>query len=265
MKSKDVAIAIGLFLALILGCKMSDKTNVNRTTNTNASTSSPSTTSASNDGIITSGTGVEKEKPASDKGNVQGKVFYNSQPVKGVEVKLCEKFSQFVSGCSGETFATRTDDNGEYLLKNVTPRVYEGLLVRVFTTPYFVFATSGIVQTAKYKIVPGATFFAPDTNLFKHDLKLVSPKASSKTGTSNIEVKWDAYPDAAYYKMSIYADTSSGAKPEYDFIGRKVEDTSFTTNKPLEPGTYNIKIEAYNSNDVKLASSADDHKFTVAN
>jgi hypothetical protein len=215
------------------------------------------------DGTIPSGTGVEKEKPSAGKGNVQGKAFFNEKPAENVEVKLCETFSRFVSGCGGEVFTTRTDSNGEYLIKDVPPRTYEGLTVKVFNTNYYVFATSGIVQTAKYKIEPDQTFFAPDTHLFKNDLKLVSPKAGAKSDGNNIEVKWDSYPDAAYYKFSIYADTNTGAKPEYDFIKRRVDGLSFVLDKPLTSGTYTCAVEAYNGNDIKLSQNSGDIKFTV--
>ncbi|MFL6228625.1 MAG: hypothetical protein ACJ741_07575, partial [Pyrinomonadaceae bacterium] len=90
-----------------------------------------------------------------------------------------------------------------------------------------------------------------------------SPKAGAKTGASNIEVKWDAYPDAAYYKFSINADSSTGAQTEYDYINKRIDGLSYTLDKPLTPGTYSIRVEAYNSNDVKLSESADDIKFTV--
>jgi hypothetical protein len=78
-------------------------------------------------------------------------------------------------------FHGETDENGEYVIKNVPPGIYEGLTVRVFNTPYFVFATSGIISAAKYNIAIDETYFAPDTNLFKNDLKLVSPKAGRRS------------------------------------------------------------------------------------
>jgi hypothetical protein len=268
------AVAPLLLLALlVLGCKQSEGTNSNSAAppadaNTaNANAERPKTTASSSapgaDGIIASGTGVEKEKPAAGKANVQGKVFFNEKPAAGVEVKLCEKFSQYIGGCSGETFTTKTDSGGEYLIKDVPPRIYEGLTVRVFETRYYVFATSGIVQNAKYKIEEGQTFFAPDTHLFKQDMKLVAPKAGSKVAADAIEAKWDTYPDAAYYKLSFFADTNSGAKPEYDFINRRVDGLSFVLDKPLTPGTYNCIVTAYNGNDIKLAQSPSDMKFTV--
>lgn len=250
---------------VLCGCKLS-KTDSNKVAVSNSNRNSNPSSAPSklnDDGTIASGVGVEREKPATGKGNVQGKVFYNEKPVSGVEVKLCEKFNQYFGGCKGETFVTKTDANGEYLIKDATPRIYEGLLAKVFNTDYYVFATSGIVQTAKYKIEEDKTFFAPDTNLFKQDLKLVNPKAGSKIEAENIEVKWEKYPDAAFYKFSVYADSSSGAEANYDYINKRVEGLSYVLDKPLKPGSYTCKVEAYNPNEVRLATSASDIKFTV--
>lgn len=266
MTGKVAAASILLLAIFISGCKTSSQANSNspnQPTNTNTAKTATPPGKPNADGVIPSGTGVEKEKPVAGKGNVQGKVFYNERPAEGVEVKLCETFSQYMGGCGGETFTTKTDSNGEYLIKNVPPGVYEGLIVQVFNTDFYVFATSGIVQSAKYKIEEGQTFFAPDTNLFKNDLKLTSPKAGAKIGADKIEVKWDAYPDAAYYKFSIYADASSGATTEYDYINKRVDGQSYVLDKPLSPGSYSCVVEAYNGNDIKLSQSSSDIKFTV--
>lgn len=266
MSMKRIGAVGSIFLStiVVLSCKPSEEVNSgspNGDTATAKTTASP--VKPNEDGAIPSGTGVEKEKPTAGKGNVQGKVLYNSQPASGIEVKLCEKFSQYVSGCSGTTFTTRTDNAGEYFIKDVPPGLYEGLTSKVFDTNYYVFATSGIVRSAKYKIEADQTFFAPDTNLFKSDLKLLNPKAGSKLGPNNIEVNWAAYPDAAYYKFSIHADSSSGAQTEYDYINKRIDGLSYALEKPLAPGSYSCKVEAYNGNDIKLSGSSTDIKFTV--
>lgn len=266
MTGKVAAASILLLAIFMSGCKSSSEVNSNSpnqpaNANTAKATATPGKPNA--DGTIPSGTGVEKEKPAAGKGNVQGKVFYNGKPAAGVEAKLCETFSQYLGGCSGETFTAKTDSNGEYLIKDAPPKIYEGLIVQVFDTGFYVFATSGIVQSAKYKIEADQTYFAPDTNLFKNDLKLVNPKAGAKIGASKIEVKWEAYPDAAYYKFSIYADASSGATTEYDYINKRVEGLSYVLDKSLTPGSYSCVVEAYNGNDIKLSQSSSDIKFTV--
>lgn len=168
-----------------------------------------------------------------------------------------------MNGCGGDTFTTKTDDAGEYLIKDVPPGMYEGLTVQVFETPYYVFATSGFIAAAKYDIQDGKTYFAPDTHLFKNDVKLVNPKAGSKVAAVGIEVKWDAYPDAAYYKYSVHADTASGAVTEYDHINKRVDGMSASLDKPLAPGIYTVKVEAFNANERKLSQTSEDMKFTV--
>lgn len=266
VKSVSAVATVLLSAILMWGCKPAGNTSdsSNQPGNTSPATANkPAPPKPNADGTIPSGTGVEKEKPAAGKGNVQGRALYNGQPAAGVEVKLCEKFNQYFGGCGGETFTAKTDGAGEYLIKNATPRTYEGLIVKVFDTNYYVFATSGIVQSAKYKIEEDKTFFAPDAHLFKNDLKLLSPKAGSKVAPANIEVKWNAYPDAAYYKFSIYADTSSGATTEYDYINKRVDGLSYVLDKPLTPGSYTCSVSAYNGGDIKLSQSSDDIKFTV--
>ncbi len=254
-----VAITL-LSVALGSGCKSAVDKGRGSANNSNAKTSSAK---PDDQGIIHSGSGDEKEKPAAGKANVQGKVFYNEKPAANIEVKLCEKFSQYFGGCGGQTFIAKTDAGGEYLIKSVPPGIYEGLTAKVFDTPYYVFVTSGFVASAKYKVEADETFFAPDSNLFKSDLKLVSPKAGAKLGTNNIEVRWESYPDAAYYKFSINADSSGGAQTNYDYINKRVDGTSYVLDKPLAAGTYTCTVTAYNSNDIKLAESPGDIKFTV--
>src|SRR5215471_6912066 len=267
MSYKGFLVAALLLVAVVLACKPSSNTNTFQSINGNRSTSNSSNDNSSagpdDKGIIHSAAGEEKEKPAGGKANVQGKVLFNSKPAANIEVKLCEKFNQFMGGCQGQIFNTRTDANGEYLIKNVPPGVYEGLTAKVFDTPYYVFATSGYVGSAKYQLEPDQTFFAPNSNLFKSDLKLITPKAGAKVSPDNLELKWDSYPDAAYYKFSIYADEASGAKPDYDDINKRVDGTSYLLDKPLVAGSYRVVVTAYNANDIKIADSPDDIKFTV--
>ncbi|MDT5268073.1 MAG: hypothetical protein QOH49_259 [Acidobacteriota bacterium] len=220
------------------------------------------TPSNSSTGTAAPETGVEKVKPAPGTGNVQGKVLYNGKPVPGIEVKLCEKFNQFFGGCSGKTFTAKSDDSGEYVITNVEPMTYETLMVRVFDTDSYVFATTGIVglSSAKYEVKADKTFFAQPSHLFKSDLKLIDPKAGSKVSAQGLELKWQAYPDAAYYKLSLYPTEGGITSP---YIGERVEATSFPADKPLPKGTYRWEVEAYNDSDQKLAESAKDVKFTV--
>ena len=245
-------IAAGLILISVLACKSGNKTTSNANSSSNRSSETASTE-----------TGVEKVKPAAGTGNVQGKVLYNSKPAENIEVTLCEKFNQFFGGCDGQKYVARTDANGEYVVTNVPPKTYEALTARVFDTKFYVFATTGItgLASAKYDVVADKTLFVPPTNLFKSDLKTLNPKAGEKVSAENLELRWAAYPDAAYYKFSIYPEDVSVTSP---YINERVDATSFAIDKPLPKGTYRWQVEAYNEDKVKLAESDRDVKFTIA-
>jgi hypothetical protein len=206
--------------------------------------------------------GVEKVKPAPGTGNVQGKVLYNNAPVENIDVRLCETFSRFLSGCGGKIYTAKTDKDGDFVITNVPPKEYEGLTVRVFDTDSYVFATTGIagISSAKYNVVADKTLFITPTHLFKGDLQVVNPKAGSTVSGENLELKWEPYPDAAYYKFSLSPNDHMVTPP---YINERVDGASFKVNKPLEKGTYRIKVEAFNKSDRKLSETADDINFTI--
>lgn len=206
--------------------------------------------------------GVEKVKPAPGTGNVQGKVLYNNAPVANIEVKLCETFSRFLSGCGGQTYTAKTDQDGDFVITNVPPKEYQGLTVRVFDTDSYVFATTGIagIAATKYNVEAGKTLFVIPTHLFKGDLKVTNPKAGSTVSAQDLELKWDVYPDAAYYKFTLYPDNHQITPP---YLNERVDAATFKVNKPLEKGTYRYKVEAFNGSDKKLSETPDDIRFTI--
>ena len=245
MLRKVVLICVVLVVALA-GCAKR-----NATTNASGSSNSPAPVE-----------GVEKVKPAPGTGNVQGKVLYNNAPVENIEVKLCETFSRFLSGCGGKTYTAKTDKDGDYVIANVEPKEYQGLMVRVFETDSYVFATTGIagISAAKYGVTADKTLFVTPTHIFKADLKTVNPKAGSTVTAQDLELQWEAYPDAAYYKLSLSPDNHLVTAP---YSNERVEGTSLKVAKPVEKGSYRWKIEAYNSGDKKLSETPDDIKFTI--
>ncbi len=205
--------------------------------------------------------GVEKVKPAPGTGNVQGKVLYNNAPVEGIDVRLCETFSRFLNGCGGKIYTAKTDKDGDFVITNVPPKEYEGLTVQIFDTDSYVFATTGIgISQAKYTVEADKTLFVKPTHLFKGDLQVTNPKAGSTVSGNNLELQWQAYPDAAYYKFSLSPDAHLVTPP---YINERVDGTSFKVNKPLEKGTYRFKVEAFNKSDRKLSETPDDINFTI--
>lgn len=233
---------------------------VNTNTNTNATPGTEK--SDGGDGqYVQSESGTAKATPEAGKANVQGKVVFNGEPAVGVEVRMCEKFSRFMGNCGGEIYKTKTDDAGEYLLANVTAKVYEGLMVKVFETNSYVFATSKFgILSAKYKIDADTTYFAPITNLFKTDLKLMEPKANSSVAAEGLTIKWEPYNGAEYYKISV-------SPAEYDadstITNERANAAEYAVPKALKPGKYSLTVSAYNAEDIKLSEMKERVSFTV--
>ena len=205
---------------------------------------------------------VEKVKPSPGTGNVQGRVLYNGKPVENIDVRLCEKFSRFLSGCSGQIYTAKSDKDGDFVIANVPPKEYEGLTVRIFDTDGFVFATTGIagISATKYNVEADKTLFVEPTHLFKADLKLTDPRAGSNVSTQDVEFKWDAYPDASYYKFTLTPDNHMS---ESRIVNERVDGTSFKAPKPLDKGGYQWKVEAFNEANRKLSESGDGIAFTI--
>ncbi len=252
-------LIVGLILAaMVSACDKKENenpTNISINTNTgtvNKKSNTTTETQLTEDGFVPSETGTEKEKPEAGKANVQGTALFNEKPAANVEVKLCEKFNTF-SGCSGQQYKTKTDANGEYLIKGIEPKQYDALLVKVFNSNMSIFAASRFgITAAKYKFEADKTFFAPVTNLYKSDMKVQNPKPNAKIDAKTFEMKWDAYPDAAYYKFGMYSKNPSVTAP---YVNEKTEAATFKADKPLSDGEYNFKLEAFNANDIKLAET----------
>lgn len=203
---------------------------------------------------------VERARPAPGTGNVQGEVLFDDRPAAGIEVRLCEVFSRFGSGCSGAELTARTGADGQFLIANVAPKEYQALLVRVFDTELFQFAQSGFVAAKTYTVQPDKTLFVETTHLFKEDLQVRQPASGSQVAANGVKVSWDAYPSATYYKLSI--QPSEGAAPS-PVSNQRVDGTSFVVPAALPAGAYKVSIEAYNAKDRKLAEAPDGYSFTV--
>ena len=258
-----LAVALLVFVSLACG-NLSKYTNQTRSnSNTTIATSNSKTKPTPNtdaDGDDASTSGAERQKPAAGKGNVQGKVLFNEQPVEGIEVRICETFSTIMGiKCDGKTQTTKTDADGIYVLADLEPKVYGGLTAKVFKSNYYVYPQEGIMTPQKFTVEADKTVYARDINLFKDDVKITNPKAGAKVDAQGLEIKWDAYPDAAYYKITLFPD--AGGLPPIN--AERVDDPVYPVTEPLTNGKYRLRVESYNSNNRKLAETTGDIKFTV--
>ena len=76
--------------------------------------------------------------------------------------------------------------------------------------------------TARFRLAENLQLAPPpsteELRLITASAAAAAAKAGAKIGPDNIEVKWEGYTDSAYYKLSIYADTATGAETNYDYI-----------------------------------------------
>ncbi len=204
------------------------------------------------DGFVVSKEGIEKQEPKLGKSNIQGQVLFNGVGVPNIEVRLCEKFNVHI-GCSGKQFEATTNSAGEYLIENAPPGEYESLMTRVFQTRTYVFATRKFgASAAGYRLEPDTTFFAPDTNLYKTDLEINAPSPNQNIKSKGFEVKWKPYEGADYYKVRILPKDPGTASP---YTNQRSDTNSLVLEKQMQSGQHDIKVEAFNQKNIKIAES----------
>jgi hypothetical protein len=277
---KDNFIVLAILAMVALGCmgncKPDKETGFNfnsLTTNTNSNGKAantgnkkmPETTSSdSNSGFAISDTapsGKDIAAPASGTASVWGTVKFNSKPSEKIEVKLCETLNSFNMQCGGKNFKTTTNADGEFLITNVPAKEYGGLIVKVFNTNFYVFEAGLAGIPKKYKIEADKIFYVNQTNLFKGDLKILNPKNNSKSPAENLELKWQDYEGATYYKLNLtWSGKEYKASP---YVAEKVEGSSLIVDKPLDDGEYWLSVDAYNADDIKIATSPTPHKIKI--
>lgn len=210
--------------------------------------------------FLISETGAEKASPKPGKANIQGRIFYNGQPVANNEVKLCLEPNMY-SDCIGEKHIARTDADGVFLLADLEPKIYKALFIRVFETRDYIFVGRLGFIPQKIKTEADKTFFVALTNLFKTDLKIENPKPKSSVDAQNFEMKWNAYPGAAYYLLELMAYST---RVKY-LDGARTETTGYKIETPLINDDYRLRIQAYNSYGLKLAQNGDGTEFSITN
>lgn len=211
--------------------------------------------------FLKSETGTEIATPKPGKANIQGKVFFNLSPVEGIEVKLCAVPNTFAD-CIGEKHIAKTDATGQYLFADLEPKIYGGLFVRIFDTKNYVFTGKYGFLSLKIKTEADKTFFVPLTSLFKADLKVLDPKPNAKADAQNFEIKWDTYPDAAYYLIELMEFGKSGV---YHLRSERSMASNYKVEKLLPNGRYRLRIEAYNSSRIKIAQAGNGVEFSMTN
>ncbi|MCB8928376.1 MAG: lipoprotein [Ardenticatenaceae bacterium] len=197
------------------------------------------------------------EDPTGGKGNVFGEIRWNGTGAPDLEVLLCADFSSF-SGCGGEEFLTTTDAEGQYLFEDVEPGIY-ALSVRVFDSDDWLYISSGILSSADFEVEAGETLVIGRQNIFKLDLNPTTPGNGGKVTDLELPLEWEAYPDADYYKVSLYPEEGDAI-----LVDKRVDEATITVDLlPVNCG-YRWSVEAFNSDRIKIAETAEQFDFVVA-
>ncbi len=198
------------------------------------------------------------DPPVDGKGNVFGEIHWNGRGVPDLEVALCPDFSTF-SGCNSTPLTTITDANGQYLFKDINPGVY-ALSVRVFDTEDWLYISNGILSSSAFDVTAGKTLTIGYQDIFKLDLKLLTPGNGATVAVEKPWLDWNDYqnPHAAYYKVSLFPDQGDAIV----FDKRAEESTLEVELLPVSCG-YRWSVEAYNEERIKIAESPEPFTFTV--
>ncbi|GJM41260.1 MAG: hypothetical protein DHS20C20_15420 [Ardenticatenaceae bacterium] len=239
-----------LILLLLIGCDLlgSDEGENGR--------SNDDTVSESDEDSAEDELRFEGDPPASGKGNVFGEIRWNGAGAADLEVLLCADFSSF-SGCGGKEFLTTTDENGQYLFEDIDPGIY-ALSVRVFNSDDWLYISSGILSSAEFEVEGGKTLTIGIQNIFKLDVKLLEPRNGGDVAGEEVLLKWQAYPDADYYKVSMYPDEGDAI-----LIEKRSNEPSLPADLLSVSCGYRWSVEVFNSERIKIAETAEDFDFVV--
>lgn len=195
--------------------------------------------------------------PAPGSGNVQGKVLWNGEPVVDVEVKLCEKVSMF-GGCSGFETSTRTDEIGRYLFVDIIPGEYS-LVVQAPGGDRWLYITAGLgISAREYTVAADQVLSVGDQHVYRSDLKLAEPADDGQVNSANPALRWDQYPDAAYYELYLAPEKGNAI-----YTSHQVDEPQLVPDAPLIDCSYTWQVEAFNAQQIKIAEADGYHHFTV--
>lgn len=194
---------------------------------------------------------IELPGPIPEKGygNVAGRIFFNSQPVDGAKLILCEKFSTF-SGCEGAKYEAISNEKGIYCIESIPPGDY-ALVCQLPGEENYLYAGNFIKGAAKIKVVEGTTTPLENIHAYRTDLKLISPQDKEEIDSRNPTLKWESYNSTKYYHIYLAPEAGDIGK----LIDEKTNESNFEVKESLLSCKFTWKIEAFNQYGRKIAES----------
>jgi len=191
----------------------------------------------------------------SGKGILIGDIQWNSLPAVKSQVKVCSDFDTF-RGCKGLEYSALTDEKGYFLIENVVPGDYT-LLANLFGTSWYLYALE------KVRVRADQTQFVDTFHLYKLDLLPIAPLNNKNIDVTqgNPTLEWQAYPDAAYYEITVNTFFKN------DAIKQKVETNQFVLSDEIHliNCAYSWSISAYNQDGHQISQFKDKMQFNIIN
>ena len=195
--------------------------------------------------------------PASGMGNVVGLILWDSQPVADQNVSLCKDYNQF-SGCVGKKYYAKTNAEGYFVFQNVVPDQYRLItsMTKIDNNIVYLFYLNPD-GSPMHPVPSGGTLTLDPWNVLKLDLHYTAPRNNATVPDGLPTFKWDPYPDAAYYRISIAEDKEHGQLHlKWVLEGQRVDGTEFTPQASLKTCWYDWLVQAFNAQGVEIAESA---------
>jgi len=196
--------------------------------------------------------------PEEGYGNTAGRIFWNSQPVEGAAVLLCERFNIF-SGCEGQKYETASDGKGIYLIENISPGDY-ALLVKLPGEQNYLYAGNILEGATKISITEGRTITVDNIHAYKTDLKLTHPQQKQEIDNRRPVLEWETYQNASYYCIYLAPEAGDIGK----LTNQETPDTSYALTEDLPSCNFTWQVEAFNRYGRKIAESDYCHFFLKA-
>jgi len=189
--------------------------------------------------------------PAEGKGNVVGLVLWNNQPVKKAAVWLCHEFTSY--GCN--EYKANTDQNGYYVFTNISPGEYI-VAINSFSSSWWIFYFDSNGSKMQ-KVSAGQNLILNPWSIWKFDLNVIYPRWGKAISEAHPTLKWDVYPDASYYLLSIYDEKYNAILENIRVDGNDfaLEDVTLVTCN------YYWILDAYTAEGIKIASTPGEYYF----
>jgi hypothetical protein len=194
---------------------------------------------------------------------IKGSITWRKSGAGGITVLLCGTiFEDLINGfsCAKQYAKTVTDGDGNYVFKDLKPNDYKAdskefvsytPVAQIDGSPstYFYWKSSGGLGLRSSDSIhpdPEKTYQVNPIEIYKNDVKLVSPAQNEKIRDHRPAFMWEEYPEADRYSVSLY---SVNTKSLYFQTEKEFKlDSSVSGTRPVEDlpiGEYVWTVKVY--------------------